>query len=226
MEAKNINGFVEYKLPELPYAYGDLDPVFTAEMVELHYSKHHAGYINKLNDLLQKIGYEAPKEIDDLIAGLKYSSIPKEFRAMVRFNAGGHANHRFFWKILRPIRESDSQNEPPQVLKEAIEKGFGSFDQFKQTFMQAAMGHLGSGWAWLCVSDKKKLFITTTLNHDHPLMAEFVGTQQFGTPILTLDLWEHAYYLKYKNQKADYFDAFWKIVNWDEVFERYQKVCS
>lgn len=215
----------KYRLPELPYTYGDLEPVFTAEMVELHYSKHHAGYVNKLNDLLEKIGYEAPEEIDDLIAGLKYSSIPKEFRDTVRFNAGGHANHRFFWEVLRPIREDGLDHEPSECLREALESTFGSFDQFKRVFVQAAMGHLGSGWAWLCISDKKKLFITTTFNHDNPLMAEFVGTPQFGTPILTLDLWEHAYYLRYKNQKANYFDAFWQIVNWSTVLTRYQKAC-
>lgn len=217
---------MSYGLPVLKYHFGALEPVLTAEMLEIHYSRHHAGYVNKLNDLLQSLGYVAPKDVDDLIAGIRYTSIPKEYRDVVRFYAGGHANHSFFWSILKPIRSDN--NEMPCDLEAAINAEFRTVREFKELFVNAAMNHLGSGWAWLCFvpSDPGKLMITTTANHDNPRMVEFMGTAQFGIPLLTLDLWEHAYYLKYKNNKREYFDAFWKIVDWNEVWIRYQRALS
>jgi Fe-Mn family superoxide dismutase len=211
-----------YNLPPLKYAYDALEPVFTAEMLELHHRKHHGAYVNKLNELLQSLGYSAPESINDFIADGHYSRVPESYRDRVRFNGGGHANHTFFWNILKPCGEESEHL--PKDLEGVIHDTFGSLSMFKEKFTLASMDHLGSGWAWLSISEKnpEKLFISTTLNHDHPQMAENRAKKNFGFPILTLDLWEHAYYLSYKNRKAEYFEAFWKIVDWEVVAENYR----
>jgi Fe-Mn family superoxide dismutase len=217
---------MRYDLPPLKYAYNALEPVFTAEMLELHHGKHHAAYVNKLNELLQKLDYSAPENIDDFITDGHYSRVPEPYRDMVRFNAGGHANHTFLGNILNPC--GIMSNHLPEDLEKVICNTFGSLSEFKEKFTTAALGHLGSGWAWLNASEKnpRELFISTTLNHDHPQMAENRAKKTFGFPIFTLDLWEHAYYLVYKNRKADYFESFWKIVDWSAVAENYRKVTA
>ncbi|MDE6576468.1 MAG: superoxide dismutase [Opitutales bacterium] len=209
-----------YQLPDLKFAYDALEPVLTAEMLELHYTKHHAGYIQKLNDLLQQTHYPAPKDINEFIATMDFSRIPLHYRDVIQFNAGGHANHCFFWDILKPCQ---SKVTIPPALESALNQSFQSLENFKKEFERVAAQHLGSGWAWLCVSPNKELVMMTTLNHDHPQMPQFKGTPKAGMPVLTLDLWEHAYYLKYKNQKLKYFEAFWDIVDWNRVAQRYQE---
>jgi Fe-Mn family superoxide dismutase len=217
---------MHYDLPPLKYAYDALEPVFTAEMLMIHHSKHHAAYVNKLNELLQKLDYSAPENIDDFIADGHYSRVPEPYREAVRFNAGGHANHAFFWNILKP--HTGNSERLPEDLAKAIDGTFGSLSAFKEKFTAAALGHLGSGWTWLNVSENnpKTLFISTTLNHDHPQMAENQTKKTFGFPIFTLDLWEHAYYLAYQNRKGEYFEAFWKIVDWAAVAEKYRAIVA
>jgi Fe-Mn family superoxide dismutase len=217
---------MHYYLPSLRYTYAALEPVFTAEMLELHHSKHHAAYVNKLNELLQKLEYSAPENIDDFIADGHYSRVPEPYRDAVRFNAGGHANHTFFWNILKS--QGENSEYLPEDLAKVIDNTFGSLLKFKEKFIAAALGHLGSGWAWLNVPEKnpEKLFISTTLNHDHPQMTENRAKMTYGFPIFTLDLWEHAYYLGYKNRKGEYFEAFWKIVDWTVVAEKYRKIIA
>ncbi|MDR2200532.1 MAG: superoxide dismutase [Puniceicoccales bacterium] len=218
---------MQYSLPRLKYAYGALEPVFSAEMVELHYGKHHNAYVDKLNGLIQSLDYSVPRNINDLISGLKYSSLPEEYRDLVRFHAGGHANHSFLWSVLKPY-DHGAENNLPEELEEIINRRFKTFRAFREEFEKAAMNHLGSGWAWLCVSEKKpqELFISTTLNHDNPQMLGYVPSAEFGFPIYTLDLWEHAYYLRYKNRKMDYINASWRAVNWDAVLEYYKAVVT
>jgi Fe-Mn family superoxide dismutase len=217
---------MRYSLPPLKYAYDALEPVFTAEMLALHHGKHHAAYVDKLNELLQNLDCPAPENIDNFIADGHYSRAPELHRDAVRFNAGGHVNHTFFWNILKPCGETN--NYLPEDLAKVIDGVFGSLSKFKEKFTATALGHLGCGWAWLNVSEKnpKELFISTTSNHDHPQMAENRAKKTFGFPIFTLDLWEHAYYLLYKNRKADYFESFWKIVDWSVVAENYRKVLA
>lgn len=219
---------MQYSLPGLKYPYNALEPVFSAEALEIHYTCHHAGYVNKLNELLNVLGYTAPENINDFISGLKYSSIPEDYRDLVKFHAGGHANHSFFWEIMKPYSRHGMPGQLPEALEETINAEYKTFRSFKEKFTEAAMKHLGSGWTWLSVSrkDPKKLFISTTTNHDNPQMLGYVKTEESGLPILTLDLWEHSYYLKYKNRKADYIEDFWSIVNWDAVYERYQSILA
>jgi Fe-Mn family superoxide dismutase len=217
---------MQYNLPPLKYTYDALEPVFTAEMLELHHGKHHAAYVNKLNELLQKLNYLAPENIDDFIVDGHYAHVPEPYCDAVRFNAGGHANHTFFWNILKPC--GIANHHLPTDLEKVINDTFGTLSIFKEKFTAAALGHLGSGWAWLNVSETNpmELFISTTLNHDHPQMSENRVKRTYGFPILTLDLWEHAYYLAYKNRKADYFESFWKIVDWSAIAENYQAVTA
>jgi Fe-Mn family superoxide dismutase len=213
---------MRYNLSPLKYAYDALEPVFTAEMLALHHLKHHASYVNKLNELLGSLSCFAPESIDDFIADDHYSRVSEAHRDAVRFNGGGHANHTFFWNILKPCGKDNEHL--PKDLEKVVKDNFGTLSMFKEKFTLAAMGHLGSGWAWLSISEKKPgaLFISTTLNHDHPQMAENQTKKTFGFPIFTLDLWEHAYYLAYKNRKADYFESFWQIVDWEAVAENYR----
>lgn len=193
----------------LPYAYDALEPHIDAQTMEIHHRRHHNAYFNNLQQALQAQP-ELPLEPAALFA--RISSLP----AATRNNAGGHYNHALFWAVMAPKGGGEPQGE----LADAIKAGFGSFAQFKELFKQAALTRFGSGWAWLCVAKDGTLFISSTANQDNPLM-DLV--EKAGTPILGLDVWEHAYYLKYQNQRGAYIDAFWKVVNWPAVNERWQE---
>lgn len=197
-----------YTLPDLPYAYDALEPYFDEETMHLHHDKHHNTYVTNLNAAIEKHPEVGNKSVEDLVADL--ANVPDDIYTAVRNNGGGHANHAFFWKILSP----DGGGEPTGALKAAIDKEFGSFDAFKDEFKTAATGRFGSGWAWLVV-DNGKLKITSTPNQDSPLT-------DGQTPVVGLDVWEHAYYLKYKNVRPDYIAAFWNIVNWEQANKNYE----
>ncbi|MFB8589013.1 superoxide dismutase [Enterococcus casseliflavus] len=198
-----------YTLPDLPYAYDALEPYIDEETMHLHHDKHHNTYVTNLNAAIEKHPELGEKTVEELLAD--FSSVPEDIQTAVRNNGGGHANHTFFWEILGP----NAGGEPTGAIKEAIEETFGSFEDFKEEFKTAATGRFGSGWAWLVVNDGK-LAITSTANQDSPLM-------DGQTPVLGLDVWEHAYYLKYKNVRPDYINAFWSVVNWDKVNEYFAK---
>ena len=195
-----------FTLPALPYAYDALTPYIDEETMHLHHEKHHNTYITNVNAALEKHPELAEKTIEELLADL--NSVPEDIRTAVRNNGGGHANHSLFWTVLAP----NAGGEPTGAVKDGIEEAFGSFDAMKEKFTAAAVGRFGSGWAWLVVSDGK-LEITSTPNQDSPISAG-------KTPILGLDVWEHAYYLNYKNVRPEYIKAFWNLVNWDEVNSR------
>lgn len=195
-----------FTLPALPYAYDALTPYIDEETMHLHHEKHHNTYITNVNAALEKHPELAEKTIEELLADL--NSIPEDIRTAVRNNGGGHANHSLFWTVLAP----NAGGEPTGAVKDGIEAAFGSFDAMKEKFTAAAVGRFGSGWAWLVVSDGK-LEITSTPNQDSPI-------SEGKTPILGLDVWEHAYYLNYKNVRPEYIKAFWNLVNWDEVNQR------
>lgn len=194
--------------PELPYDYNALEPYIDAQTMELHYSKHHNGYFNKLQNAVK--GTDA--ENMEFEAVLKNIS---KYPTGVRNNGGGHFNHSLFWNIMG----KGKGGEPTGKLMDAIKQSFGSFDAFKEKFEAAAAGRFGSGWAWLIVKDDKSIAITDTPNQDNPLMDV---VEENGMPILGLDVWEHAYYLKYQNKRPEYISAFWNVVNWDEVSKRYE----
>lgn len=198
-----------YTLPDLPYAYDALEPYIDEETMYLHHDKHHNTYVTNLNAAIEKHPELGEKTVEELLAD--FSSVPEDIQTAVRNNGGGHANHTFFWEILGP----NAGGEPTGAIKEAIEETFGSFEDFKEEFKTAATGRFGSGWAWLVVKDGK-LAITSTANQDSPLM-------DGQTPVLGLDVWEHAYYLKYKNVRPEYINAFWSVVNWDKVNEYFAK---
>ncbi len=201
--------YAQFTLPTLPYSYDALEPHFDKMTMEIHYSKHHAAYVTNLNTEVSKDSTLKGKSLEDIFKHVsKYSMA-------TRNNAGGHYNHSLFWSILTP-----NKKEVPAGLKAAIEKQFGSFDKFKDDFNTAAKTRFGSGWAWLIVSDKGELKISSTPNQDNPLM-DVADIK--GTPILALDVWEHAYYLKYQNKRPDYIAAFWNIINWEEVDKRYKE---
>lgn len=202
--------FMSYTLPDLPYAYDALEPYIDEETMHLHHDKHHNTYVTNLNAAIEKHPELGEKSVEELLAD--FDSVPEDIKTAVRNNGGGHANHSFFWEILAP----NAGGEPTGAIKEAIEETFGSFADFKEEFKTAATGRFGSGWAWLVIKDGK-LAITSTANQDSPLM-------DGQTPVLGLDVWEHAYYLKYKNVRPDYINAFWSVVNWDKVNEFYAKV--
>ena len=195
-----------FTLPALPYAYDALTPYIDEETMHLHHEKHHNAYITNVNAALEKHPELAEKTIEELLADL--NSVPEDIRTAVRNNGGGHANHSLFWTVLAP----NAGGEPTGAVKDGIEEAFGSFDAMKEKFAAAAVGRFGSGWAWLVVSDGK-LEITSTPNQDSPI-------SEGKTPILGLDVWEHAYYLNYKNVRPEYIKAFWNLVNWDEVNNR------
>ncbi len=195
-----------FTLPALPYAYDALTPYIDEETMHLHHEKHHNTYITNVNAALEKHPELADKTIEELLADL--NSVPEDIRTAVRNNGGGHANHSLFWTVLAP----NAGGEPTGAVKDGIEEAFGSFDAMKEKFTAAAVGRFGSGWAWLVVSDGK-LEITSTPNQDSPI-------SEGKTPILGLDVWEHAYYLNYKNVRPEYIKAFWNLVNWDEVNNR------
>lgn len=208
---------MSYTLPELEYAYDALEPHIDARTMEIHHTKHHNTYITKLNDALSGAGVDAPECISDLIS--KIGELPEAIRTAVRNNGGGHANHSLFWTILSP----NGGGEPTGDLGDKIKETFGSYEDFQKEFANAAATRFGSGWAWLCVKPDGTLGVCSTANQDNPEMGgEIAGCG--GTPILGLDVWEHAYYLNYQNRRPDYIEAFWKVVNWDKVGEYYAKV--
>ncbi|VFA70557.1 superoxide dismutase [Enterococcus faecium] len=197
-----------YTLPDLPYAYDALEPYIDGETMHLHHDKHHNTYVTNLNAAIEKYPELGEKTIEELLSDM--DAIPTDIKTAVRNNGGGHANHSFFWEIMAP----NAGGEPTGEIKEAINEAFGDFSSFKEEFKKAAAGRFGSGWAWL-VMENGKLAITSTANQDSPLM-------EGKTPILGLDVWEHAYYLKYKNVRPDYIAAFWNVINWDEVNKRFE----
>lgn len=196
-----------FELPKLPYAYDALEPHIDARTMEIHYSKHHQGYTNNLNNAIAGTDLEG-KSIEDIITGLDMNN------AAVRNNGGGFYNHSLFWEVMYP----NGGGEPTGELATAINNAFGSFEAFKDAFAKAAATRFGSGWAWLCVHKGGKVEICSTPNQDNPLMP---GVSSGGIPILALDVWEHAYYLNYQNRRPDYINAFFNVINWNEVERRY-----
>ncbi|QQZ10852.1 superoxide dismutase SodA [Heyndrickxia vini] len=196
-----------FELPQLPYAYDALEPHIDKETMNIHHTKHHNTYVTNLNAALEGNEELLSKSVEEVIANL--DAVPEAKRTAVRNNGGGHANHSLFWKLLSP----NGGGEPTGELAEAINKKFGSLDKFKEEFAAAGASRFGSGWAWLVVNNGE-LEVTSTPNQDNPLM-------EGKTPILGLDVWEHAYYLNYQNRRPDYIKAFWNVVNWDEVAKLY-----
>jgi Fe-Mn family superoxide dismutase len=197
-----------FELPPLPYAEDALEPHIDARTMSIHHDKHHAGYTSKLNDALKGHANLADKSIEDLLGDL--DSLPESIRTAVRNNGGGYANHSLFWKVMGP----NGGGEPSGELADAINSAFGSFSAFKDKFSDAAGGRFGSGWAWLYVDGSGNLAVGSTPNQDTPLM-------EGNTPILGVDVWEHAYYLNYQNRRPDYVSAWWNVVDWDAVAENY-----
>ncbi|MDM5331004.1 superoxide dismutase [Neobacillus sp. CF12] len=196
-----------FELPQLPYAYDALEPHIDKETMNIHHTKHHNTYVTNLNNALQGNEELLSKSVEEVVANL--DAVPEAVRTAVRNNGGGHANHALFWQILSP----NGGGAPTGELADAISNKFGSFDSFKEEFAKAATTRFGSGWAWLAVSNGE-LEVSSTPNQDSPLM-------EGKTPILGLDVWEHAYYLNYQNRRPDYISSFWNVVNWDEVSKRY-----
>ena len=195
-----------FTLPDLPYAYDALEPTIDARTMEIHHSKHHQAYVDNANKALAGTEWEN-SSVESVLAAL--AAMPDDIRAAVRNNAGGHANHSLFWQMMGP----DGGGEPGGEVGAAIGETFGSFDSFKEEFKNAGIARFGSGWAWL-VKDSSGLAVISTPNQDSPISD---GT----TPLLGVDVWEHAYYLKYQNKRPEYLDAFWNVVNWDYVAERF-----
>lgn len=202
-----------YTLPALPYAYDALEPHFDARTMEIHHAKHHQAYITNLNAALADAGIQSA-DIDALIADI--GALPEGVRNGVRNNGGGHANHSLFWTVL-----TASGGTPEGAVAQAIERDLGGYAAFKNAFTKAAHTRFGSGWAWLTLSRDGKLLVESSPNQDNPLMGEFAGLSG-GTPILGLDVWEHAYYLNYQNRRPDYIAAFFELIDWTEVARRYQ----
>jgi len=198
-----------FKLPPLPYAYDALEPHIDARTMEIHHDKHHATYVANLNKAVADYPDLGKKSVEDLMKDL--NAVPEKIRTAVRNQGGGHYNHSLFWQMMK----KDGGGEPTGNLTKAIDANFGSFGEFKGSLSKAALGQFGSGWAWL-VMDGKQLKIEPSANQDTPLSSG-------KTPLLGLDVWEHAYYLKYQNKRADYITAWWNVVNWDFVSERYAK---
>lgn len=201
----NLAHAEKFTLPELPYAYSALEPVIDAKTMEIHHSKHHQAYIDKLNGEVEKTKELQGKSLDDIVKNVS------SFNTVVRNNAGGHWNHTFFWGLLTTPKEG---GKPSAELQKAIEESFGSFDAFKTEFENAGVARFGSGWVWLIVGQDGKLKVTSTPNQDNPLM-DVAETK--GAPILGNDVWEHAYYLKHQNKRADYLKGWWEVVNWEVV---------
>ncbi|WP_066096546.1 superoxide dismutase [Xanthomonas massiliensis] len=197
-----------YTLPKLPYAYDALEPYIDARTMEIHYTKHHQTYINNVNAALEGTEY-ADLPIEELVAKLK--TLPEKLQTAVRNNGGGHYNHSLFWTVMAP----NAGGEPTGEVGKAIESDLGGFENFKDAFTKAAVSRFGSGWAWLVVTPDKKLKVESSANQDSPL-------SDGQTPVLGLDVWEHAYYLKYQNRRPEYISAFYHVVNWPEVERRYK----
>lgn len=197
-----------YELPELPYAYDALEPHIDKETMNIHHTKHHNTYVTNVNNALADQAELQGKSVEELIANL--DAVPEAIRTAVRNNGGGHANHSLFWQILSP----NGGGNPTGELATAIDAKFGSLDAFKEEFAKAATTRFGSGWAWLSVANGE-LEVSSTANQDSPIM-------EGKTPLLGLDVWEHAYYLNYQNRRPDYIGSFWNVVNWDEVSKRFE----
>ena len=200
---------MSFELPKLPYAFDALEPNIDAETMEIHHGKHHKGYTDNLNNAIKGTDLDG-KSIEEILKNLDMEN------KAVRNNGGGFFNHSLFWKVMSP----KGGGKPSGELAKAIDDAFGSFDAFKEKFSNAAKTQFGSGWGWLCVHKGGKLEVSATPNQDNPLMP---GTGCDGYPILGLDVWEHAYYLKYQNKRPDYVSAFWNVINWDEVQANYDK---
>lgn len=202
---------MSFELPQLEYTYDALEPYIDAQTMEVHHSKHHQGYTNKLNDALAQTPDLTEQSAEDLITNI--DTVPKEIKQSVRNNGGGYINHKLFWLVMGPAAE---QKEIPDTkLTQEIKSTFGSQKSFEEKFTEAAATHFGSGWVWLVADKDNQLQITTTANQDSPL-------SEGSTPILTIDVWEHAYYLKYQNRRPEYIEAWWKVVNWKKVNDLYQ----
>jgi Fe-Mn family superoxide dismutase len=208
IELLEENNIMAYTLPPLAYPYNALEPHIDARTMEIHHTKHHQAYINNVNNAIKGKADLESKSVEELIANM--NAIPEDIRNVVRNNGGGHANHTFFWTIIGP----NAGGQPKAQVAAAINQAFGSFDAFKEKFAQAATTRFGSGWAWVTVAKDGKLEISSSPNQDSPLM-------EGKTPILGIDVWEHAYYLHYQNRRPDYIAAFWNVVNWQEVEKRY-----
>jgi len=202
-----------FTLPKLPYAYDALEPHIDAQTMEIHHTKHHQTYINNANAALEGTEW-ADKSAEEIIANL--DALPEDKRGPLRNNAGGHANHSLFWTVLSP----EGGGQPTGDVAKHIDSDLGGFDAFKEAFTKAALTRFGSGWAWLSVDKSGKLAVESSANQDNPLMK---GIGSGNTPILGLDVWEHAYYLKYQNRRPDYIAAFYNVVDWNEVERRYQE---
>ena len=198
---------MSFSLPQLEYSYDALEPHIDARTMEIHHSKHHQGYTNKLNAAIEGSENES-KEIQDILSSLDMTNMP------LRNNAGGYYNHKLFWEVMNP----NKQNIMSDRLKSAIDEAFGSFEAFKDIFAKAAATRFGSGWAWLCVKNGQ-LEVCSTPNQDNPLMPNGCG----GMPILGLDVWEHAYYLNYQNRRPDYINAFFNVINWGVISEKFEQ---
>jgi len=198
---------MSFSLPQLEYSYDALEPHIDARTMEIHHSKHHQGYTNKLNAAIEGTENES-KEIQDILSSLDMTNMP------LRNNAGGYYNHKLFWEVMNP----NKQNTMSDRLKSAINEAFGSFEAFKDIFAKAAATRFGSGWAWLCVKNGQ-LEVCSTPNQDNPLMPNGCG----GMPILGLDVWEHAYYLNYQNRRPDYINAFFNVINWGVISEKFEQ---
>ncbi|CAI9388654.1 MULTISPECIES: superoxide dismutase [Bacillaceae] len=196
-----------YSLPQLPYAYDALEPHIDKETMNIHHTKHHNTYVTNLNNALEGNGELLSKTVEELVSNL--DAVPEAARTAVRNNGGGHANHSLFWEVISP----NGGGQPTGDLAAAIDSKFGSFENFKEEFSKAATTRFGSGWAWLVVNNGE-LEVTSTPNQDNPLM-------EGKTPVLGLDVWEHAYYLNYQNRRPEYISAFFNVINWDEVAKRY-----
>ncbi len=198
-----------FKLPELNYSYEALEPHIDKRTMEIHHTKHHQAYIDKLNQALEKYPEFQNMEIEEILKSL--DKLPEDIRTAVRNNGGGHYNHDLFWKIMSP----DSEKKPVGELAEKINEKFGDFESFKAKFKEAGIGRFGSGWSWLVLSEDKRIDIVSTPNQDNPM-------SEGKEVIFGLDVWEHAYYLKYMNKRPDYIEAWWNVVNWKAIEERYQ----
>ena len=205
---------MKYELPKLPYSYDSLEPYIDAKTMEIHYTKHHQTYVTKLNEALDKHPEIADKPLEELLANL--DTVPEDIRTAIRNHGGGHSNHSFFWTIMGANMPNFGK-APGDGVAAAITAAFGDFEKFKEEFAKAASGVFGSGWAWLVIDSDGKLVVTSTPNQDCPLM-------KHQKPVLGLDVWEHAYYLKYQNKRPDYIEAWWNVVNWDAVNEKFKAI--
>jgi superoxide dismutase, Fe-Mn family len=199
-----------FELPPLPYDYNALEPYIDTQTMQLHHDKHHQTYVTNLNNALQGQDQFASMSVEDVVRNI--NQVPDNVRTAVRNNAGGHSNHSMFWHIMKP----NGGGEPTGALASAIQQAFGSFDAFKSAFNDAGAKRFGSGWVWLVLDQNGKLQVTSTANQDSPLMDGLF-------PVMGNDVWEHAYYLKYQNRRPEYLNAWWNVVNWDEIASRYQQ---